>query len=90
MQESQETRDPWVGKIPWSRTATHPSILAWKTLWTEEPGGLQSIGSQRATHTHIMMSRLTSISATIPGMSYIFENLLSRLKGSQFLRGIST
>ena len=28
-------------------TATHSSILAWKTPWTEEAGGLQSIGSQR-------------------------------------------
>ena len=27
--------------------ATHSSILAWKTPWTEEPGGLQSMGSQR-------------------------------------------
>ena len=26
--------------------ATHSSILAWKTLWTEEPGGLQSMASQ--------------------------------------------
>ena len=30
--------------------ATHSSILAWRILWTEEPGGLQSIGSQRARH----------------------------------------
>jgi len=28
--------------------ATHSSILAWKTPWLEEPGGLQSMGSQRA------------------------------------------
>ena len=28
--------------------ATHSSILAWRILWTEEPGGLQSMGSQRA------------------------------------------
>ena len=28
--------------------ATHSSILAWKIPWIEEPGGLQSIGSQRA------------------------------------------
>ena len=28
---------------------THTSILAWKTLWTEEPGGLQSMGSQRVS-----------------------------------------
>ena len=30
--------------------ATHSSILAWKILWTEEPGGLQSMGSQRVRH----------------------------------------
>ena len=30
--------------------ATHSSILAWKILWTEEPGGLQSIGLQRVGH----------------------------------------
>ena len=27
--------------------ATHSSILAWEITWTEEPGGLQSMGSQR-------------------------------------------
>ena len=27
--------------------ATHSSILAWRILWAEEPGGLQSMGSQR-------------------------------------------
>ena len=39
--------------------ATHPSILAWVIPWTEEPGGLQEMGSQRVghdsatnTHTH--------------------------------------
>ena len=31
-------------------TATHSSILAWKISWTEEPGGLQSMGSQRVGH----------------------------------------
>ena len=30
--------------------ATHSSILAWKILWTEEPGGLQSMGSRRVRH----------------------------------------
>ena len=30
--------------------ATHSSILAWRIPWTEEPGGLQSIGSQRVRH----------------------------------------
>ena len=30
--------------------ATHPSTLAWKIPWTEEPGRLQSMGSQRVGH----------------------------------------
>ena len=30
--------------------ATHSNILAWRIPWTEEPGGLQSTGSQRAGH----------------------------------------
>ena len=30
--------------------ATHSSILAWRIPWTEEPGGLQSVGSQRVGH----------------------------------------
>ena len=30
--------------------ATHSSILAWRILWTEEPGRLQSMGSQRVRH----------------------------------------
>ena len=44
------------GSIPWSggslekEAATHSSILAWRIPWTEEPGGLQSMGSQRVGH----------------------------------------
>ena len=30
--------------------ATHTSILAWRIPWTDEPGGLQSMGSQRVRH----------------------------------------
>ena len=30
--------------------ATYPSILAWRIPWTEQPGGLQSMGSQRVGH----------------------------------------
>ena len=42
---------PGWGKIPWKRTwLTHSRILAWRTSCTEEPGGLQSIGSQRVGH----------------------------------------
>ena len=31
-------------------TATHSSMLAWRIPWTEEPGELQSMGSQRVRH----------------------------------------
>ena len=42
---------PWVGKIPLEEsTATHSSLLAQRIPWTEETGGLQSIGSQWARH----------------------------------------
>ena len=43
--------DPWVGKIPLEEgMATHPSILAWRIPWTEEPGELQSMGLHRVGH----------------------------------------
>ena len=37
---------PGWGRSPGVECATHSTILAWKILWTEEPGGLQSVGSQ--------------------------------------------
>ena len=63
-QEKKETR---VQSLGWEdplekKRATHSSILAWEIPWTEteeEPGGLQSMGLQRArqtrlgTHTHV-------------------------------------
>ena len=44
-----------VGTIPGEdaleeEMATHTSILAWEIPWTEEPGGLQAMGSQRVRH----------------------------------------
>ena len=42
--------DPWVGKIPWKRDRLPTSLFVpGESPWTEEPGGLQSIGSQRVT-----------------------------------------
>ena len=38
---------PGLGGSPGEGNATHSSILAWRIPWMEEPGGLQSIGSQR-------------------------------------------
>ena len=38
---------PGSGRSPGEEMATHSSILAWKTPWTEEPGGLHSRGCKR-------------------------------------------
>ena len=48
----QETRVQSLGwEDPLEKAiATHSSILAWEIPWTEEPGGLQSMGSQRVGH----------------------------------------
>ena len=48
-------RETWVQFLGWGdplekEMATHFSILAWRIPWTEEPGGLQSMGSQRVRH----------------------------------------
>ena len=48
-------QETWVQFLGWEDpleigTATHSNILAWRTPWTEEPGGLQSMGSPRAGH----------------------------------------
>ena len=43
--------NPWVRKIPREKEmATHSSILPYRIPWTEEPGRLQSMGSQRVSH----------------------------------------
>ena len=41
---------PGLGRPPEKEMATHCSILAWRIPWTEEPGGVQSMGSQRVRH----------------------------------------
>ena len=47
MQETQ-VRSLDQGDILEKGMATHSSVLAWKILWTEEPGRLQSMGSQKS------------------------------------------
>ena len=52
MQETQEIQVQSLGqKDPLEEVmATPSSIFAWRTPWTEEPGGLQSMGLQRLRH----------------------------------------
>ena len=52
---TQETQEIQVGSLGWEDPleegmANHSIILAWEIPWTEEPGGLQSVGSQRVKH----------------------------------------
>ena len=58
-------RDTWVQSLGWENPlekemATHSSLLAWRIPWAEEPGGLQSTGSQRVGH-----DRTTSLSLSL-------------------------
>ena len=49
MQEAQVRSLGWEDSLE-KEMATHSSILAWRIPWREEPGGLQSMGSQRVRH----------------------------------------
>ena len=53
-QLARVVKNPRVRSLGWEEpleegTAAHSSVLAWRIPWTEEPGGLQSTGSQRDT-----------------------------------------
>ena len=71
MQETQETRVQALGpEDPLEKeTATHSSILAWKILWVEKPGGLQSMGSQRVRHDCNDLHQHQSSPAIATGLS---------------------
>ena len=48
-------QETWVQSLDWEdplekEMATHSSVLDWRIIWTEEPGGLQFMGSQRIRH----------------------------------------
>ena len=71
-------QETWVPSLGWGDSleegmATHSSILAWRTPWTEEPSGLQSMGLQKSwtrrrdlAHTYTYLSNLYSCGHIIP------------------------
>ena len=65
----QETQVPSLGREdPLEKEiATHSGFLAWKIPWMEEPGGLQSMGSQRVGH-----DRATSTCTYLHYLHYYF------------------
>ena len=69
----------WVGKIPWKRAwQSIPVFLPGESLWTEEPGGLQSMGSQRVGHDW----------ASKPGTNYCtdYKDVETHLQGDFSVR----
>ena len=81
-----ETQETWVWSLGWEdplekETPTYSSILAWRGPWTEKPGGLQSMGSQRIghdwLHTHkriiiISIIMLLARALSVPFLKKIF------------------
>ena len=68
----QETHETWVRSLgredPLEKEmATHSSIIAWKILWPEEPGGLQSMESQDQTQlsTHSVNSQDSEVRSAV-------------------------
>ena len=45
--------------------ATHSSILAWEIPWTEEPSGLQSMGSKRVGHGRVTETTVSSYKSSV-------------------------
>ena len=76
----EETRIPSLGweNLLEKEMATHSSILAWETPWTEEPGGLPSMGSQRVGYNlatnaeaHVKKESFNGILANLGGFAFL-------------------
>ena len=94
---AQTVRNPPAMQETWVRSldfedplqedmATHSSILIWKIPWTEEPGGLQSIGSDTTEHAHRAWNIFRLILCKVLGSHSIFElskNIMSIFRSLQ-------
>ena len=77
----------WVQSLGWEdplekRMVTPSGIQAWRIPWTEEPGGLQSMESQRVRHDWLTLSFSTLISlksgnASCPNLLFLFSVVLA-------------
>ena len=70
-------QETWVQSLGWEdplekEMVTHSSILAWKISWTEEPGGLQSMGSQRVGHDWATNTYLLTYNLRISLREWLF------------------
>ena len=60
--------------------APHSSTLAWKIPWAEEPGGLQSMGSQRVRHDWVTEMNWTELEATKDLYTENYKTLVKEIK----------
>ena len=82
MQETQETQ---VQSLGWEdplqkEMATHSSILAWGIPWTEETGGLQSLGSQKSVRHSLAAKQQFLMTWHLAGYGFLQASFLSFLK----------
>ena len=70
-------QETWMRSLHWEdplekKMATHPSVLAWKLPWTDEPAGVQSMGSQKSQDTTHWLKNNSKKNLTI---SYLLGDL---------------
>ena len=80
MQETHVQSLSWKDPLE-KEMATHSSILAWAIPWTEEPGRLQSIGSQRVIHDLERHGKVTNKGASLVPSLYCLQ-LMTKLPGA--------
>ena len=78
---------PGMGKSPREGHGNHSSNLAWGIPWTEEPGGLQSMGSQRIRHhwgtdIHLVLNPVQEYRSTLPCSSLTVSLCWKVVKGT--------
>ena len=74
MQETQETGLPPLGREDplEKQMATHSHVLVWRVPWTEEPGGLQSMGSQGDGHNFTTKQQYSILNWELSQLSFHF------------------
>ena len=75
----------WVRSLGWEdllekETATHSSTLAWRIPWMEEPGRLQSMGSQRVGHDWVTSLSFLLYVITVGFSAYLILNMRVSIK----------
>ena len=70
------------------KMATHSSILAWRIPWTEEPGGLQSMGSQESDMTYLLNHRQNYLLFQASKNVKITESMMKKTNKRDFPAGL--